>query len=91
MKSKPTQETQSQQQDNNQFPEEVLNLIREILEAVRSKQQPEEKPETFITAIGANSLVDLCSQANTLEIKKSDIIDIIPAEGQFYMVYEAER
>lgn len=51
----------------------------------------QQEPDTVLAAIGSDDLVSLVAKANRLDIHKKDIIAILPLEGQFYMVYEAEK
>ena len=73
------------------LPGEILDVLQQILDALKSKvaeQKPEEQEETTLDVIGADNMRNLINKAVSLGIHKEDVVQIVPADGMFFMVYE---
>lgn len=77
------------------FPGESLRLPGEILDVPQPEvaqqepeEQPEEQEETALDVIGADTMRHLIDKAVSLGIHKEDVVQIVPADGMFFMVYE---
>ena len=73
------------------FPGESLRLPGEILDVPQpevAEQKQEEQEETTLDVIGADSMRNLINKAVSLGIHKENVVQIVPAGGTFFMVYE---
>lgn len=73
------------------FPGESLRLPGEILDVPQpevAQQEQEEQEETALDVIGADNMRNLINKAVSLGIHKENVVQIVPADGMFFMVYE---
>ena len=70
------------------FPGESLNLPGEILDVPQPEVVEQEQEETTLDVIGADTMRHLIDKAVSLGIHKEDVVQIVPADGMFFMVYE---
>ena len=70
------------------FPGESLSLPGEILDVPQPEVAQEEQEETSLDVIGADNMRNLINKAVSLGIHKENVVQIVPADGMFFMVYE---
>lgn len=70
------------------FPGESLRLPGEILDVSQPEVAEQEQEETALDVIGADNMRNLINKAVSLGIHKENVVQIVTADGMFFMVYE---